>query len=67
MAYYLVKTHDDHFPLIGLWIIVIILVAVIGALSQTPPERTDHSSYANNSKVQYITIGGASQTKTSDN
>jgi len=57
----------DPFPLLGVWIIVVVLVAVIGALIQSPPERPYQSFNENNQKVQYITIGGASQTKTSPN
>jgi hypothetical protein len=52
------------FPLLGVWILVIILVAVIGALQQTPPERPYQSFAETRLKTQYITIGGTSTTKT---
>jgi len=55
----------DPIPLLMVWIIVIVLIAVIGALRQSPPERPYHSFKHDESKIQYITIGGASQTKTS--
>lgn len=65
--YILIQTNSDPMPLLGVWIIVIVLVAVIGALMQRPPERSDQSIHENNSKVQYITIGGGSQQKSSEN
>jgi len=66
MRYIIVK-QDDSFPLLGIWIIVIILVAVIGLLSQDPPERFNQSFKEDNSTIQYITIGGATTTKVSTN
>jgi len=60
-----VRVVHDATPLLMVWIIVIVLVAVIGALMQSPPERPYHSFKHDESKIQYITIGGASQTKTS--
>lgn len=65
MKVFLVQQSPDPFPLLGMWIIVIVLVAAIGALTQNPPERPNHSFNENNQKVQYITIGGASTSKTS--
>lgn len=65
MKIFLVQQPSDPFPLLAVWIIVIVLIAVIGALIQTPPDRLDQSYHANNQKVQYITIGGGTQTKTS--
>lgn len=53
----------DPFPILGVWIIVIIIIAVIGLLVQSPPERPYHSFTSDQSKVQYITIGGESKTK----
>lgn len=50
---------DSHFPLLGWWIISIVLVAVIGALSREPPETLNQSFKYDSSKVQYITIGGS--------
>jgi len=65
MKIILLQQSHNPLPLLGVWILVILLVAVIGALTQSPPERPHHSFNENNQKVQYITIGGASQTKTS--
>lgn len=62
---YIVIKQQDSFPLLGWWILVIILIAVIGALNQTPPERLNQSFKEDNSKIQYITIGGATTTKVS--
>jgi len=67
MPVIVVRETVDHLPLLAVWIITIFLIAVIGALSQSPPERINHSFNENNQKVQYITIGGTSQTKTSEN
>jgi len=64
MAYIIVHQRDP-FPLLGVWIIVIIIVAVIGLLNQSPPERPYQSFNEDNSKIQYITIGGATTTKVS--
>lgn len=64
MKILLVQQTHDPFPLLGVWIIVIVLIAAIGALTQSPPERPNHSFNENNQKVQYITIGGTSTTKT---
>jgi hypothetical protein len=58
---------DDSMPLLSVWIIVIVIVAVIGLLAQTPPERTHQSFVDNNSKTQYITIGGESKTTITPN
>jgi len=55
----------DPIPLLMVWIIVIVLIAVIGALRQSPPERPYQSFTEDHSKIQYITIGGASTTKVS--
>ncbi len=63
----IVVREKESFPLLGLWIIVIIIVAVIGLLSQEPPERPYHSFHHQQLKTQYITIGGASTTKVSEN
>lgn len=57
---------NDPFPLLGVWIIVIIIIAVVGALHQSPPERPYQSFKEDNSKIQYITIGGATTTKVSN-
>lgn len=65
MKVFLIQQSSDPFPLLGVWIIVIVLVAAIGALTQSPPERPNHSFNENNQKVQYITIGGTSTSKTS--
>lgn len=67
MAVVVIREQVSQLSLLGCWILVIILVAVIGALSKSPPERINHSFNENNQKVQYITIGGASQTKTHPN
>lgn len=67
MAMFIVHHHHDPTPLLFWWIIVVVLVAVIGYISQEPPVRSDQSYIANNQKTQYITIGGASQTKTEPN
>nr|UHS72386.1 MAG: hypothetical protein 3 [Betanecrovirus sp.] len=56
-----VYVSESHFPLLGWWILTIILVAVIGALSRDPPESFNHTFTNDQSKVQYITIGGAQQ------
>jgi len=64
MAYIIVHQRDP-FPLLGVWIIVIIIVAVIGLLNQSPPERPYQSFNEDNSKIQYITIGGETTTKVS--
>lgn len=63
MKVILLQSKSDPFPLLGVWILVILLVAVLGALFQSPPERPYHTFNENNQKVQYITIGGASQEK----
>jgi len=65
MAVIVVRESVDKLPLLAAWILIILLIAIIGALSQNPPERINHSFNENNQKVQYITIGGTSQTKTS--
>nr|UOF93436.1 ORF4 [Tobacco necrosis virus D] len=64
MAYIIVQQRDP-FPLLGVWIIVIIIVAVIGLLNQSPPERSYQTFKEDNSKIQYITIGGSTTTKVS--
>lgn len=64
---YIIVQQKDPFPLLGWWILVIIIVAVIGLLNQSPPERPYQSFNEDNSKIQYITIGGASTTKVSTN
>nr|P27212.1 RecName: Full=Uncharacterized protein p6 [Tobacco necrosis virus D]UOF92978.1 ORF4 [Tobacco necrosis virus D]BAA00789.1 7K protein [Tobacco necrosis virus D] len=64
MAYIIVHQRDP-FPLLGVWIIVIIIVAVIGLLNQSPPERPYQTFKEDNSKIQYITIGGSTTTKVS--
>jgi Mn2+/Fe2+ NRAMP family transporter len=61
----IVRETVDHLPLLLVWVIVIVIIAVVGLLSKDPPERINHSFHENNQKTQYITIGGASQTKTS--
>nr|UHS72069.1 MAG: hypothetical protein 3 [Betanecrovirus sp.]UHS72391.1 MAG: hypothetical protein 3 [Betanecrovirus sp.] len=48
-------------PLLGWWIITIVLIAVIGALSMPPPESLNQVFTHDHSKIQYITIGGATQ------
>nr|UHS72266.1 MAG: hypothetical protein 3 [Betanecrovirus sp.] len=65
MKYIVLK--EDPFPLLGVWILVIIIIAVIGLLNQSPPERPYQSFNEDNSKIQYITIGGATTTKVSTN
>ncbi len=67
MKIFVLQREPDPFPLLGVWIVVIVLVAVIGALTQSPPERPNQSFNENNQKVQYITIGGTSSSKTSPN
>jgi len=52
----------DPVPLLFMWIIVILLIAVIGALSSNPPERINQSFKEDHSKIQYITIGGGQTT-----
>nr|ACT31463.1 p7b [Tobacco necrosis virus D] len=64
MAYIIVHQRDP-FPLLGAWIIVIIIVAVIGLLNQSSPERPYQTFKEDNSKIQYITIGGSTTTKVS--
>lgn len=64
---YIVVQNSDPFPLLGVWIIVIIIIAVIGLLNQSPPERPYQTFKEDNSKIQYITIGGATTTKVSTN
>lgn len=64
MTILLIQQTHNPLPLLGVWIIVIVLIAAIGALTQSPPERPNHSFNENNQKVQYITIGGTSTTKT---
>lgn len=65
MKVLLIQQSPNPLPLLGVWIIVIVLVAAIGALTQSPPERPNQSFNENNQKVQYITIGGTSTSKTS--
>lgn len=67
MVKYIAVQDSSEVSLLFVWILIIVLVAVIGALMQRPPERSDQSIHENNSKVQYITIGGGSQTKSSIN
>lgn len=62
---YIIVQQNDSFPLLGVWIIVIIIIAVIGLLNQSPPERPYQSFNEDHSKIQYITIGGATTTKVS--
>nr|ASA69345.1 p7b [Tobacco necrosis virus D]QYA72315.1 ORF4 [Tobacco necrosis virus D] len=64
---YIIVQQNDPFPLLGVWIIVIIIIAVIGLLNQSPPERPYQTFKEDNSKIQYITIGGATTTKVSTN
>lgn len=56
---------QDRSELLFIWIIVIIIIAVIGALLQTPPESTYQVFSNDSSKIQYITIGGATTTTVS--
>jgi len=63
----LLVAEQDPLPLLAVWILVVIIVAVVGALSQTPPERPYQSFICDSSKVQYITIGGESKTTISPN
>jgi hypothetical protein len=67
MAHVVIQHVYSPLPLLMVWIVVIILVAAIGALTQNPPERPNQSFNENNQKVQYITIGGASSSKTTNN
>lgn len=67
MKVLVIHHYDSPFPLLGVWIIVILIVYVVGALSQNPAVSSNHSYNENNQKVQYITIGGTSQSKTTDN
>nr|UHS72163.1 MAG: hypothetical protein 4 [Betanecrovirus sp.] len=62
---YIVVRQDDQVPLLGIWIITIIIIAVVGMLYQSPPERPYQSFNEDNSKIQYITIGGSTTTKVS--
>lgn len=64
---YVIVVPDNHIPLIGIWIVVIIIIAVIGLLNQHPPESLHQAFTTDNSKLQYITIGGSSTTKVSTN
>nr|UHS72103.1 MAG: hypothetical protein 4 [Betanecrovirus sp.] len=66
MKYILVR-EEEQVNLLGIWILVIIIVAVIGLLSKEPPERINHSFHHQQLKTQYITIGGTSTTKVSEN
>jgi len=52
----------EEVSLLVVWIIVIVIVGVIGALSRSPPETTHHSFNYDYSKLQHITIGGESRT-----
>nr|UHS72214.1 MAG: hypothetical protein 3 [Tombusviridae sp.] len=58
---------SDPTPLLVFWICVIVLVAVIGALSQTPPETFHQSFNYDSSKLQYIKIGGETKTVVNTN
>lgn len=60
-------TPDTGTPLAVVWIVVIVLVAVIGALLQSPPETYYHYVSNDSSKLQYITIGGESKTNITSN
>jgi flagellar biosynthesis protein FlhB len=51
--------------LLFMWVVVIVIVGVIGALIQTPPETTYQVVSYDSSKVQYISIGGESKTNIS--
>jgi len=59
--------HHYSFTPLCVWIVVITIIAVIGLLRESPPERPYQSFHENNQKVQYITIGGTSSTKKTDN
>jgi hypothetical protein len=61
MACYTLCQPQQHFPLLGWWVLIIVLIAVIGALSKDPPESLNQTFTHDHSKVQYITIGGAQQ------
>ncbi len=65
MACHTCHVCDTQYPLLGWWILVIVLIAVLGALAQPPPESFNQTLNHDNSKIQYITIGGATQTKVS--
>lgn len=58
---------EQNSNLIGIFALIILLVAVIGALLQSPPERLNQSFSFDSSKVQHIVIGGTSSTKVSTN
>jgi hypothetical protein len=53
---------ESDVSLLAIWIVVIVIVAVIGALSQTPPESLHQVIKYDSSKLQYITIGGSTTT-----
>ncbi|CAA64250.1 hypothetical protein [Leek white stripe virus] len=52
-----IVVRESSFPLLAVWIIVIVLVAVIGALLQTPPETINQVFNEDHHKTQYINIG----------
>nr|WOC94072.1 hypothetical protein 4 [Gorica betanecrovirus 1] len=53
---------SNPLPILGVWIIVIVIVGVIGALIRDPPETIHQSFRHDHSKLQYISIGGGSTT-----
>lgn len=57
----IVYIHETTFPLLGWWIIIIVLIAVLGALAQSPPESLNQTFRHDHSKIQYINIGGQPQ------
>lgn len=65
---YIVIKQEQSLSDLGVFIIVIVLIAVIGALRQSPPERPYQSFHTDNHKIQYIRIGtGDTTTKVSEN
>ncbi len=67
MAKYIVVKEPKDPDQLLIFTIVVLLVAVIGFMTYTPPERPYHSFIENNQKTQYITIGGESKTTVSPN
>jgi hypothetical protein len=57
--------HNAPYELLFMWVVVIVIVGVVGALIQTPPETTYQVFSNDSSKVQYISIGGESKTNIS--
>jgi hypothetical protein len=59
--------YRENPSLLGVWIFIIVLIALIGALMRKPPETLYQRFDYDSSKVQYITIGGATNQNVSTN